>query len=1123
MSQTKAQLLNPLGDLDLTGQLTGVGATFTGNITAVDGIFSGNVSVAGTLTKEDVTNVDSVGVVTARQGVVVPDGEGYKFGDGSYRIEGKDDGANARIGFVAGGTERVRIDSNGDINLGNNPTNQYGYKLNIQDSSILYAQTASSGGTELKLHLDNSTGLATFGTVSSDNLALVTNNLERLRIQSDGKIGIGTNSASALLHIEGTQTGLQIERNTQTLKIDANYGNGGDQSLTASAALRIYTGGANERLRITSTGNVGINDSSPDTRLSVNSGTTDVVAKFTSSDANAWIQFRDNSTTDTGVMVGANGDDLLLRAGSNERIRIASAGQIGIAGANYGNAGQVLTSGGSGSAISWADAAGGAEFAGIASGSMSAGDPVILHSDGKLSKVGYQWAADLSPNPAGDSNLVQPSSSAMQDYSLAFWSRNNDGTFPSGTANPMVSFFYKNSSSGPSWRSSEVTSGTTNMAHIQSSGFNQGDGIGEFDGKWNPVATAAGGGGRLLLAFNRTSGHSGKPAVQVMRGPYSNGVWTQGGIYDINNTAAQGGISVGWHDANRWVVVYGQGGNYYGNVVTLTGSTSVSLGSGTTIETGLTQMSYRGSMTDADNNGKHIVFYAGKTTGNRNSWRYSVVTVSGTSVSFSTPNWLGDDANPGLAIGDMRPEVSFDPDQNRFLVVYYKQTATNGGGGINKIFARNAVISGTSVTWSAETQISAQNARGYDTAFDTNLKKHIVYLQDQSTTKVVYHLVNFTGSAAPSTNSEADAYSGSKELLNLGIDYDATFGMVIVGGKKGNDGNNLAEFVQRTALSSSNLGDNNFVGFSKGSYTDGNTAKIGSLSALDENQTGLTTATTYYVKDDGTLSITPSTPIVEAGKAVSSTNLIVKDATPRPGSLGHWTYYLQDCGVFKSWCACGFASNQGGIIGAYECANSSCRYCAGRWNPFCCVQGQEHFNYDIPTVGGGNMCLGCGGCSCDSAYNFERACCCCWPTGRFWFPEVGIYCYNFNIILSACLGAPAANGCWSTVSYYTVPKNRNRTCCNVFCGINGYNAYSTNLTSNCSPQRTFENIHMDGIVGVADTTKNFMAFGLSKASSTSCVITQNGLQLKYDGCVGRYPNTVQFEKISNDPRITYCN
>ena len=58
MSQTKAQLLNPLGELELTGQLVGVGATF-----------SGNVSIAGTLTKQDVTNVDSVGVITARAGI----------------------------------------------------------------------------------------------------------------------------------------------------------------------------------------------------------------------------------------------------------------------------------------------------------------------------------------------------------------------------------------------------------------------------------------------------------------------------------------------------------------------------------------------------------------------------------------------------------------------------------------------------------------------------------------------------------------------------------------------------------------------------------------------------------------------------------------------------------------------------------------------------------------------------------------------------------------------------------------------------------------------------------------------------------------------------------------------
>ena len=48
-----------------TGVITATGGSFSGNVTAVDGTFTGNVSIAGTLTYEDVTNVDSVGIVTA--------------------------------------------------------------------------------------------------------------------------------------------------------------------------------------------------------------------------------------------------------------------------------------------------------------------------------------------------------------------------------------------------------------------------------------------------------------------------------------------------------------------------------------------------------------------------------------------------------------------------------------------------------------------------------------------------------------------------------------------------------------------------------------------------------------------------------------------------------------------------------------------------------------------------------------------------------------------------------------------------------------------------------------------------------------------------------------------------
>jgi len=49
---------NTLSATNLSGNVTGVAATFTGN-----------VSVGGVLTYEDVTNIDSVGVITARSGI----------------------------------------------------------------------------------------------------------------------------------------------------------------------------------------------------------------------------------------------------------------------------------------------------------------------------------------------------------------------------------------------------------------------------------------------------------------------------------------------------------------------------------------------------------------------------------------------------------------------------------------------------------------------------------------------------------------------------------------------------------------------------------------------------------------------------------------------------------------------------------------------------------------------------------------------------------------------------------------------------------------------------------------------------------------------------------------------
>jgi len=74
LTKVTGQVIN-----DTTGLVVGV-TTVGGGLSATDGFFSGivtfsqGVSIGGTLTYEDVTNIDSVGLITARAGVVVGSG-----------------------------------------------------------------------------------------------------------------------------------------------------------------------------------------------------------------------------------------------------------------------------------------------------------------------------------------------------------------------------------------------------------------------------------------------------------------------------------------------------------------------------------------------------------------------------------------------------------------------------------------------------------------------------------------------------------------------------------------------------------------------------------------------------------------------------------------------------------------------------------------------------------------------------------------------------------------------------------------------------------------------------------------------------------------------------------------
>ena len=67
------------------------GAVVTGVITATTANVTGDMTVGGTLTYEDVTNIDSVGIITARSGIRIGAGESIGadgaaavfYGDGS--------------------------------------------------------------------------------------------------------------------------------------------------------------------------------------------------------------------------------------------------------------------------------------------------------------------------------------------------------------------------------------------------------------------------------------------------------------------------------------------------------------------------------------------------------------------------------------------------------------------------------------------------------------------------------------------------------------------------------------------------------------------------------------------------------------------------------------------------------------------------------------------------------------------------------------------------------------------------------------------------------------------------------------------------------------------------------
>jgi len=167
----------------LTGDLVS-----SGSITGTTGTFSGSVSVGGTITYEDVTNVDSVGVITARSDVSIAD-KIIHTGDTNTAIRFP---AADTFTVETAGSERLRIDSTGRMGINASTFNDAGEALRVQapsgqNNTHLTVKANSTSGYSVLNFGDDDFNEGRIKYDHSDNsMGLFTNDAERVRITSGG-------------------------------------------------------------------------------------------------------------------------------------------------------------------------------------------------------------------------------------------------------------------------------------------------------------------------------------------------------------------------------------------------------------------------------------------------------------------------------------------------------------------------------------------------------------------------------------------------------------------------------------------------------------------------------------------------------------------------------------------------------------------------------------------------------------------------------------------------------------------------------------------------------------------------------------------------------------------------